>query len=425
MLGTHARGLLAATRGRAALSTCGRALLQRRRAELLSVAPALGRHILLQPHATSAALRDRRLFSSVEIKTPEFGAESITEGTIMEWQKKVGDYCAKGDILVIIETDKVSVEVKAEEAGTLEQICAQPDETVEVGHKLAVMKLGGEPPVAAPAAAAPAAAARAPAAAAPSPTPAPAAPAPAPKPAPAPEAGGRGERRVKMTRMRKTVAKRLKDSQETCAMLSCFQEVDMGELIELRKEYKDLFEKSHGIRLGFMSAFLKASACALEQVPTVNAVVDDASQEIVYRDYVDISVAVASPKGLVVPVVRNVESLSIFKIESKIGELAAMAKKETITLDDMAGGTFTISNGGVFGSMLGTPIINPPQSAILGMHATKMRPLVMKDGSIQARPVMYLALTYDHRLVDNREANTFLNIIRDQIQDPRRLLLEV
>lgn len=389
----------------------------------------------------TAALRapGHRLFSSgtAEIKTPDFGAESITEGTVQEWQKKVGDFCAKGDILVLIETDKVSIEVKAEENGTLQEILAQPDETVEVGQKLAVMKLGGEPPAKAPtvAAAAPQPAALAPvapatpAATAPAVKPAaPTAPTPTPvaAPPPTPAAADRSERRVKMTRMRQAIARRLKDAQNTAAMLTTFQEVDMGPLMDMRKEYKDLFQKTHGgVRLGFMSAFLKASAFALGQIPAVNAVIDDKTQEIIYRDFVDISVAVSSPKGLVVPVVRGVQGMSLFQIESAIAELAKKARDQTLTLDDSMGGTFTISNGGVFGSMLGTPIINPPQSAILGMHATKMRPVVTKSGEIKPRPVMYLALTYDHRLVDGREAVTFLCTVRDQIEDPRRLLLEL
>mmetsp|Transcript_77152 Transcript_77152/g.226292 ORF Transcript_77152/g.226292 Transcript_77152/m.226292 type:complete len:425 (-) Transcript_77152:83-1357(-) len=398
-------------------------------------ASSLQRHLfhrprILAPLATvnRASLPAVRRFAdagTIQIKTPDFGAESITEGTLMEWQKKVGDFCAKGEVLAVIETDKVSVEVKAEENGTLVELLAESDATVEVGQALAVLKPGGEAPPKAAAEPKPAAAAAAPEAAAPSkPAPKPAAPAtPKPAAAPAPAAAS-GERRVKMTRMRQAIAKRLKDAQNTTAMLTTFQEVDMTAVIALRKEYKDTFEQVHGVRLGFMSAFVKASAFALQQIPGVNAVIDDNTAEIIYRDYIDISVAVASPRGLVVPVVRDVQGMSIFKVEATIAELAQKAKKEELTLDDMSGGTFTISNGGVFGSMLGTPIINPPQSAILGMHATKMRPVVTKSGDIVPRPVMYLALTYDHRLVDGREAVTFLTTLRDQIEDPRRLLLE-
>lgn len=359
----------------------------------------------------------------LQVTTPEFGAESITEGTLMAWQKKVGDFVSKGDVLAVIETDKVSVEVKAIESGVLTEILANADDVVKVGQVLGSISAGGEAPPKAAAAPTPKAAA-APAA---KPAAAPAKAAPAAKPA-APAAtaapGDRPERRVKMTRMRQSIARRLKDAQNTSAMLTTFQEVDMSELMELRKQYKDVFEQAHGVKLGFMSAFVKASQFALQQIPAVNALIDDASQEIVYRDYIDISVAVASPRGLVVPVVRDVQNMSIYKVESTIAELAVKAKKEELTLDDMSGGTFTISNGGVFGSMLGTPIINPPQSAILGMHATKLRPVVLKNGEIAARPVMYLALTYDHRLVDGREAVTFLCSVRDQIEDPRRLLLE-
>jgi len=369
----------------------------------------------------------------MDIKTPDFGAESITEGTLIEWTKKAGEYVSAGEILAVIETDKVSVEVKAESAGTLQEMLVLTDETVGVGQKLAVIKLGGEPPAAAApkkadeAAPAPKKIEAAKPAAAPTPPAAAQAQAEANAPAAVAEEAstGREERRVKMTRMRQRIAARLKESQNTAAMLTTFQEVDMGALMELRKEYKDLFEGMHGVRLGFMSAFVKASAFALQQIPSVNAVIDDATNEIVYRDYVDVSVAVASPRGLVVPVLRNVESMNLQGIESSIAGYAAKAKQETLTIDEMTGGTFTISNGGTFGSMMGTPIINPPQSAILGMHATKQRPVVLKSGAIVPRPMMYLALTYDHRLVDGREAVTFLCTIRDVIEDPRRLLLEL
>lgn len=391
----------------------------------------------------TSALAVRRFAGagSLPIKTPEFGAESITEGTLMSWNKKVGDFCAKGEILAVIETDKVSIEVKAQENGVLTEILVKPETTVQVGQPLGSLQPGDEAAKAATpakaaepapkpvAAAAPAVAQVATPAATPTPAAA-SATAPASKPAAIPAAapalaGERPERRVKMSRMRLAIARRLKEAQNTTAMLTTFQEVDMSELIAMRNQYKDGFEQAHGVKLGFMSAFVKASAFALQQIPAVNALIDDATSEITYRDYIDISVAVASPKGLVVPVLRNVQSMSLFKVEADIGKLAAMAKKEELTLDHMSGGTFTISNGGTFGSLMGTPIINLPQSAILGMHATKMRPVVLKDGTIAARPMMYLALTYDHRLVDGREAVTFLCTIRDQIEDPRRLLLEL
>lgn len=230
---------------------------------------------------------------------------------------------------------------------------------------------------------------------------------------------------MKMTRMRQRIAARLKEAQNTTCMLTCFQEVDMSGIMNLRKEYKESFEKMHGVKLGFMSAFAKASANALQQVPSVNAVIDDTKGEIIYRDYVDISVAVSSPRGLVVPVLRNVQAMNMADVEAAIGHFAGKAKKDELTLDEMTGGTFTISNGGIFGSMMGTPIINLPQSAILGMHATKMRPVALPNGEIGVRPMMYLALTYDNRLVDSREAVTFLCIVRDLIEDPRRLLLQL
>jgi 2-oxoglutarate dehydrogenase E2 component (dihydrolipoamide succinyltransferase) len=234
----------------------------------------------------------------------------------------------------------------------------------------------------------------------------------------------RTETRTKMSRMRQRVAVRLKEAQETTAMLTTFQEVDMGNLMEMRTKYKDEFLLRHGVKLGFMSAFVKASTKALLEIPAINAYIDDSTKEVVYHNYCDISVAVASPNGLVVPVLRNTEAMSFANVEQEIAHYANKAKAGKMAIEDMAGGTFTISNGGVFGSLMGTPIINLPQSAILGMHATKMRPVVM-NGAIVARPMMYLALTYDHRLVDGREAVTFLKSIADKIADPARLLLDL
>jgi 2-oxoglutarate dehydrogenase E2 component (dihydrolipoamide succinyltransferase) len=227
-----------------------------------------------------------------------------------------------------------------------------------------------------------------------------------------------------MTRMRQRIAARLKEAQNTTAMLTTFQEVDMTNLIALRNRYKDDFEHAHGVKLGFMSAFVKAATLALQDMPIVNAVIDDASKEVVYRQYVDISVAVASPNGLVVPVLRNTEAMGFADIEKAIGVYGKKAKEGKLALEEMTGGTFTISNGGVFGSLFGTPIINPPQSSILGMHSTKMRAVVV-DGKVEARPMMYLALTYDHRLIDGREAVTFLKSIAAKIEDPGRMLLTV
>ena len=249
---------------------------------------------------------------------------------------------------------------------------------------------------------------------------APAAPAAAPA-AKAP-VGDRHEERVKMTRLRQTIARRLKEAQNTAAMLTTFNDVDMSEVIAARAKYKDLFEKKHGIRLGFMGFFVKAVALAAKDVPSVNASIE--GEEIVYHDYLDVSVAVSAPKGLVVPVVRNADRMSFADIEKSIADFGKRAKEGALTADDMAGGTFTISNGGVFGSLLSTPIINPPQSAVLGMHRIEERPVV-KDGQIVARPMMYLALSYDHRLIDGREAVTFLVRVKEAIEDPTRLLIDL
>jgi len=254
---------------------------------------------------------------------------------------------------------------------------------------------------------------------------APAAPQPAPTEAKAwtpASAGERHEERVKMTRLRQTIATRLKEAQNTAALLTTFNDVDMTAVIDARARYKDLFEKKHGIRLGFMAFFVKAVALAAKDVPSVNARIE--GDEIVYHDYLDVSVAVSAPKGLVVPVVRNAESMSFAEIEQAIAAFGKKAKDGTLTAEDMKGGTFTISNGGVFGSLLSTPIINPPQSAVLGMHRIEERPVV-KDGQIVARPMMYLALSYDHRLVDGREAVTFLVRIKEAIEDPTRLLIDL
>ena len=253
--------------------------------------------------------------------------------------------------------------------------------------------------------------------------PAPEAKAAPPEPRPAPAgAEGRKEERVKMSRLRQTIAKRLKDAQNTAAMLTTFNDVDMSAVIDARARYKDLFEKKHGIRLGFMAFFVKACALAAKDVPSVNASLE--GDEIVYHDYLDVSVAVSAPKGLVVPVVRNADRMSFAEIEKTIAAYGKKAKEGTLTVDEMSGGTFTISNGGVFGSLLSTPIINPPQSAVLGMHRIEERPVV-KDGEIVARPMMYLALSYDHRIIDGREAVTFLVRVKEAIEDPTRLLIDL
>lgn len=363
---------------------------------------------------------------SLEVKCPDFGAESITEGTVGEWLYKVGDWVKQGELIATIETDKVNVEINAPESGELTAIMLNADDTATVGAPLCTIKTGGAPPVAAASQAAEPAAAVAPAAEPASAAPAAAAPA-APAAAaatPRPAGGTREETRAKMPRMRQAVAKNLKNAQNTLAMLSTFNEVDMTGLMAFRKQYKELFEETHGVKFGLQSVFFKAAANALLQIPAVNGTIQE--NDIVYRDYVDIGFAAATPRGLVVPVIRNVESLNLVGIERAFADMAGKAKADKLTLPDMEGGTFSISNGGVFGSMLGTPMIgNTNSSAILGLHGTKQRPVVMPDGSIAARPIMYVALTYDHRLVDGREAVTFLKAIKEQVEQPARMLLDV
>ena len=415
-----------------------------------------------------------------DVKVPALG-ESITEATIGQWLKSPGDAVALDEPIASLETDKVSVEVPSPVAGTLAEQLFKEGDTVAVGAILA--RVGEGAAVAASAApAAPTAAEPAPAAetpdasaeaamrlspavrravleahvdpsaikgsgkdgrltkddvlaaaknkeTAPAPagavseskatTPSPTAPVSAGAPAPA---GDRREERVKMTRMRQTIAKRLKDAQNTAALLTTFNDVDMSAVMDARGRYKDLFEKKHGIRLGFMAFFVKAVALAAKDIPAVNARID--GDEIVYHDYLDVSVAVSEPKGLVVPVVRNADAMSFAEIEKAIAAFGKKAKDGTLTAEDMKGGTFTISNGGVFGGLLSTPIINPPQSAVLGMHRIEDRPVV-RDGAIVVRPMMYLALSYDHRLVDGREAVTFLVRVKEAIEDPTRLLIDL
>lgn len=379
-------------------------------------------------------------------KVPTMG-DSITEGTIVDIPVAPGDYVSEDDVVLVLETDKVSVDVRAPEGGCVVEILGEVDDVVEVGSALYRLDTDGvksaeggggsssdaaspvapavETPAATPVAATP------PAAAPPS-TPPPekkATPPPTPQ-LPQMESittnlGNRPERRSKMSRMRQRVATRLKESQNTAAMLTTFQEVDMGNFMEMRHRHKDDFAKKHGVKLGFMSVFVKACTSALQEVPAINAYIDDEAKEIVYRDYCDISVAVASPNGLVVPVLRNTEFMTFADVERTIALFGQKAKDGTLAIDDMAGGTFTISNGGVFGSLMGTPIINQPQSAILGMHATKMRAVVDEKGNVVARPMMYLALTYDHRLIDGREGVTFLKSVADKITDPARLVFDI
>ena len=394
---------------------------------------------------------------TTEVKVPVLG-ESITEATLGQWLKKPGDAVAADEPIASLETDKVAVEVPSPVAGVIGALVVKEGDTVEVGALIATIEEGAA--AAAPAAAAPTpAAAPAPAAAAEAQALSPSArravietgvdpstvagsgkdgrvtkedvlaakgsPAPtaAPVAAAAPAvAGARKEERVKMTRLRQTVAKRLKEAQNTAAMLTTFNDVDMTAVMEARAKYKDLFEKKHGVRLGFMGFFVKAAVQALRDIPAVNGSIE--GDEIVYHDYVDVSVAVSAPNGLVVPVIRDAQDLSVAGIEKTIGDFGKRAKDGTLKMEEMKGGTFTISNGGVFGSLMSTPIINPPQSAVLGLHRIEERPVVV-NGQIVIRPMMYLALSYDHRLIDGREAVTFLVALKNAIEDPTRLLIDL
>mmetsp|Transcript_3667 Transcript_3667/g.6428 ORF Transcript_3667/g.6428 Transcript_3667/m.6428 type:complete len:450 (-) Transcript_3667:46-1395(-) len=363
---------------------------------------------------------------SFDVDVPHMG-ESITEATIIEWSKKIGDAVKEDEIICQLETDKVTVDVRAPRAGTLSEVLAAEGETVYVGNLLARMSEGG---AASPAsdAASTSAPPKEETEAKPETPAEPAFPAPdEQKPEPVPvektlNLAQSGERRVQITRMRRRIAERLKDAQNTAAMLTTFNEVDMSSLMDLRSEFKDQFLKKHGVKLGFMSAFVKASATALIEQPEVNAIID--GTDIVYRDYVDISVAVSTATGLVVPVLRGCENMSFAQIEKTINGLGERARAGQLSIDEMQGGTFTISNGGVFGSLLSTPILNMPQSAILGMHIIQKRPVVVND-KIEIRPMMYLALSYDHRLIDGREAVSFLRRVKTLVEDPRRLLLDV
>ena len=407
---------------------------------------------------------------STEVKVPVLG-ESITEATLGQWLKKPGEAVAVDEPIASLETDKVAIEVPSPVAGIMGAYAVEEGATVNVGAVIGSIDAGNSAPASAPA---PVAAAIAPAittTAAPMPiaqvenndlplspsvrrlvlelgidpskikgtgkdgrltkedvvAAAKGAPPPsadvAALAAPAPAAAhARQEERVKMTRLRQTIAKRLKSAQDTAALLTTFNDVDMSAVMEARATYKDLFEKKHGVRLGFMGFFTKAVALAARDVPSVNAQID--GDEIVYHNYLDVSVAVSAPNGLVVPVIRNADAMSFAQIEKAIGDFGAKAKAGTLTMDDMSGGPFTISNGGVFGSLMSTPIINPPQSAVLGLHRIEDRPVV-RDGQVVVRPMMYLALSYDHRLIDGREAVTFLKIVKEAIEDPTRLLIDL
>ena len=408
------------------------------------------------------------------VKVPPLG-ESVTEATVAKWLKKVGEMVKADETLLELETDKVTLEVNAPAAGVLTNISAAEGATVAVGDLLGEIDAAATATVTAPTPAPSPAPTPAPVSA---PTPAPqafvAAPAPAPAapaasfdqklspavrkiaeenglstaaipgtgkdgrlikgdvlqalatpglaPANVSVAPGALEERVKMSRLRQRIAVRLKEAQNTAAMLTTFNEIDMGAVMATRKRYQEAFEKKHGVKLGFMSFFTKACVLALKEIPAINAEIQ--GDEIVYKNYYDISVAVSSPQGLVVPVVRGADQMSFADVEKTIGLLGRKAKDGKLSMEDMTGGTFTITNGGIFGSLMSTPILNPPQSGILGMHKIEERPRVV-DGKIEVRPMMYVALSYDHRLVDGREAVTFLVRVKECIEDPERLLLDI
>ncbi|KAI3948878.1 hypothetical protein MKX01_022292 [Papaver californicum] len=368
-----------------------------------------------------------------------FMGESITDGTLAAFLKKPGDSVQIDEPIAQVETDKVTIDVASPEAGVIQKFVAKEGDTVEPGTKIAVISRSGEGANVThvapseekstvketPKPSAPAEKEKKPSVETVVAREKPKTPSPAPSRTSATEPilpPKERERRVPMTRLRKRVASRLKDSQNTFALLTTFNEVDMTNLMKLRSEYKDAFVEKHGVKLGFMSGFVKAAVSGLQNQPIINAVID--GDDIIYRDYVDISIAVGTPKGLVVPVIRDAEKMNFADIEKEINRLAKKANDGSLSIDEMAGGSFTISNGGVYGSLLSTPIINPPQSAILGMHSIVSRPMVV-GGNVVPRPMMYIALTYDHRLIDGREAVFFLRRIKDVVEDPRRLLLDI
>ncbi|ETW78086.1 hypothetical protein HETIRDRAFT_411257 [Heterobasidion irregulare TC 32-1] len=441
--------VIALARGRAVLS---------RSATVSPIALSRGWDIAA-PHTRRSKFHTTNLLQAETVKVPQM-AESISEGTLKSWLKKVGESVEADEEVATIETDKIDVSVNAPAAGKITEFLANEEDTVSVGQDLFRFEPGaaGDAPI--------------------DPTPSPSSsespkdlpketkdaaepadqqlnkqtpPPPPPsggvqggvptegqkkdskkelketskpskeqKASPPQVAGSRNETRVKMSRMRLRIAERLKESQNAAASLTTFNEIDMSSLMEMRKKYKDEVLDAHGVKLGFMSAFAHASCLALKEIPAANASIE--GDEIVYRDYVDLSVAVATPKGLVTPVLRNAEGMSFVDIEREIASLGKKARDGKLTLEDMAGGSFTISNGGVFGSLYGTPIINLPQAAVLGMHAIKERPVVV-NGQIVVRPIMVVALTYDHRLLDGREAVTFLVKVKEYIEDPRKMLL--
>src|ERR1700722_14264461 len=412
-------------------------------------------------------------WTMAEIRVPTLG-ESVTEATIGKWFKKPGEAVAVDEPLVELETDKVTIEVPAPAAGVLSDVAAKDGDTVAVGAVLGQIKEATGAPVSAakpqPPAATPQAAPPKPTPAAPPPADVPVAPSvrklsaesgmpassvtgtgkdgrvskgdmlaaiegaaaqptPVTQPAaavqvraPSPADDAAREERVKMTRLRQTIARRLKEAQNTAAMLTTFNEVDMGHVMALRAQYRELFEKKHGVKLGFMGFFVKACVQALKEIPTVNAEIDGA--DIIYKNYYHIGIAVGTERGLVVPVVRDCDQKSLSEIEKAIADFGRRARDGALKIDDMQGGTFTITNGGVYGSLMSTPILNAPQSGILGMHKIQDRPMVV-GGKIEVRPMMYLALSYDHRIVDGREAVTFLVRVKECLEEPARLVLDL
>jgi 2-oxoglutarate dehydrogenase E2 component (dihydrolipoamide succinyltransferase) len=405
---------------------------------------------------------------ALEVKIPALG-ESISEVVIAKWLKKDGDFVKMDEVLCELETDKATMELNAEQAGVLKIIAAE-GATLAIGDVVCSLDTDAKVPAAAAPAAEATAATAAPASAAPAsqqtyasghPSPAaakilaekgmdasavagtgkdgrvtkedalkaeaaaPKAAAPAPSTAaaaPATPAGERNQRRERMSQLRKTVARRLVSVKNETAMLTTFNEVNMGPVMELRSRYKDKFKEKYGVGLGFMSFFTRAVCLALQEFPAVNGMID--GEELVYNDYCDISIAVSAPRGLVVPVIRNAEKLGLHEIEAEVGRLAKRARENQLTLEEMTGGTFTITNGGVFGSMLSTPIINAPQSAILGMHNIVERPIAL-NGEVVIRPVMYIALSYDHRIIDGRESVSFLYRVKEYLEDPARMLMGI
>ncbi len=400
---------------------------------------------------------------AIEIQVPQLG-ESISEATVARWMKAPGDAVEADEPLVELETDKVTVEVPAPRSGVLEEILAGEGEEVEVGAVLGRMAAGAAPAKAAPAPnagePAPTAADAPPlspaarklladnalapeavtgtgkdgritkgdvlahleSAAAPPPAPAPAAPPPPPADPRPPRPDHPREERVRMSRLRRRIAERLKDAQNTAAMLTTFNEADMSGVVALRRRYREAFETRHGVRLGFMSFFVKACIGALKEIPAVNAEID--GDDVIYKNHYDIGVAVGTAQGLVVPVLKDADAMSFAEVERSIADLGARARDGKLSMDDLTGGTFTISNGGVYGSLMSAPILNPPQSGILGMHKIEDRPVAV-DGKVEIRPMMYLALSYDHRIIDGSESVTFLVRVKEAIENPERLLLDV